>query len=197
MKRVIFISVLFTLISMCGCKQETSKESEVTKEQETSKELNTYQIMDIQFKILDVSSKDSLVEEADKLIPKECYDERVTLDSDEKSVEYKLNTGYQINVNKVFDEKLGVVPSISLKTKFDIYDMKDMKTFMDGIMDYLKEKKGLKKEGIVEDINKPDYKTVAFFWDGGFSLIELKQNGTIGLDLIFTDYYDMNKQNKK
>ena len=197
MKRVIFISVLFTLISMCGCKQETSKESEVTKEQETSKELNTYQIMDIQFKILDVSSKDSLVEEADKLIPKECYDERVTLDSDEKSVEYKLNTGYQINVNKVFDEKLGVVPSISLKTKFDIYDMKDMKTFMDGIMDYLKEKKGLKKEGIVEDINKPDYKTVAFFWDGGFSLIELKQNGTIGLDLIFTNYYDMNKQNKK
>lgn len=197
MKRVIFISVLFTLISMCGCKQETSKESEVTKEQETSKELNTYQIMDIQFKILDVSSKDSLVEEADKLIPKECYDERVTLDSDEKSVEYKLNTGYQINVNEVFDEKLGVVPSISLKTKFDIYDMKDMKTFMDGIMDYLKEKKGLKKEGIVEDINKPDYKTVAFFWDGGFSLIELKQNGTIGLDLIFTNYYDMNKQNKK
>lgn len=163
MKRVIFISVLFTLISMCGCKQETSKESEVTKEQETSKELNTYQIMDIQFKILDVSSKDSLVEEVDKLIPKECYDERVTLDSDEKSVEYKLNTGYQINVNEVFDEKLGVVPSISLKTKFDIYDMKDMKTFMDGIMDYLKEKKGLKKEGIVEDINKPDYKTVAFF----------------------------------
>ncbi len=197
MKRVIFISVLFTLISMCGCKQETSKESEVTKEQETSKELNTYQIMDIQFKILDVSSKDSLVEEADKLIPKECYDERVTLDSDEKSVEYKLNTGYQINVNEVFDEKLGVVPSISLKTKFDIYDMKDMKTFMDGIMDYLKEKKGLKKEGIVEDINKPDYKTVAFFWDGGFSLIELKQNGTIGLDLIFTNYYDMNKQEKK
>lgn len=197
MKRVIFISVLFTLISMCGCKQETSKESEVTKEQETSKELNTYQIMDIQFKILDVSSKDSLVEEADKLIPKECYNERVTLDSDEKSVEYKLNTGYQINVNEVFDEKLGVVPSISLKTKFDIYDMKDMKTFMDGIMDYLKEKKGLKKEGIVEDINKPDYKTVAFFWDGGFSLIELKQNGTIGLDLIFTNYYDMNKQNKK
>lgn len=197
MKRVIFISVLFTLISMCGCKQETSKESEVTKEQETSKELNTYQIMDIQFKILDVSSKDSLVEEADKLIPKECYDERVTLDSDEKSVEYKLNTGYQINVNEVFDEKLGVVPSINLKTKFDIYDMKDMKTFMDGIMDYLKEKKGLKKEGIVEDINKPDYKTVAFFWDGGFSLIELKQNGTIGLDLIFTNYYDMNKQKKK
>lgn len=197
MKRVIFISVLFTLISMCGCKQETSKESEVTKEQETSKELNTYQIMDIQSKILDVSSKDSLVEEADKLIPKECYDERVTLDSDEKSVEYKLNTGYQINVNEVFDEKLGVVPSISLKTKFDIYDMKDMKTFMDGIMDYLKEKKGLKKEGIVEDINKPDYKTVAFFWDGGFSLIELKQNGTIGLDLIFTNYYDMNKQKKK
>lgn len=197
MKRVIFISVLFTLISMCGCKQETSKESEVTKEQETSKELNTYQIMDIQFKILDVSSKDSLVEEADKLIPKECYDERVTLDSDEKSVEYKLNTGYQINVNEVFDEKLGVVPSISLKTKFDIYNMKDMKTFMDGIMDYLKEKKGLKKEGIVEDINKPDYKTVAFFWDGGFSLIELKQNGTIGLDLIFTNYYDMNKQKKK
>ena len=197
MKRVIFISVLFTLISMCGCKQETSKESEVTKEQETSKELNTYQIMDIQFKILDVSSKDSLVEEADKLIPKECYDERVTLDSDEKSVEYKLNTGYQINVNEVFDEKLGVVPSISLKTKFDIYDMKDMKTFMDGIMDYLKEKKGLKKEGIVEDINKPDYKTVAFFWDGGFSLIELKQIGTIGLDLIFTNYYDMNKQKKK
>lgn len=197
MKRVIFISVLFTLISMCGCKQETSKESEVTKEQETSKELNTYQIMDIQFKILDVSSKDSLVEEADKLIPKECYDERVTLDSDEKSVEYKLNTGYQINVNEVFDEKLGVVPSISLKTKFDIYDMKDMKTFMDGIMNYLKEKKGLKKEGIVEDINKPDYKTVAFFWDGGFSLIELKQNGTIGLDLIFTNYYDMNKQKKK
>lgn len=197
MKRVIFISILLTLISMCGCKQETSKESEVTKEQETSKELNTYQIMDIQFKILDVSSKDSLVEEADKLIPKECYDERVTLDSDEKSVEYKLNTGYQINVNEVFDEKLGVVPSISLKTKFDIYDMKDMKTFMDGIMDYLKEKKGLKKEGIVEDINKPDYKTVAFFWDGGFSLIELKQNGTIGLDLIFTNYYDMNKQKKK
>lgn len=197
MKRVIFISVLFTLISMCGCKQETSKESEVTKEQETSKELNTYQIMDIQFKILDVSSKDSLVEEADKLIPKECYDERVALDSDEKSVEYKLNTGYQINVNEVFDEKLGVVPSISLKTKFDIYDMKDMKTFMNGIMDYLKEKKGLKKEGIVEDINKPDYKTVVFFWDGGFSLIELKQNGTIGLDLIFTNYYDMNKQKKK
>lgn len=196
MKRVIFISVLFALISMCGCKQGTSKESEVTKEQETSKELNTYQIMDIQFKILDVSSKDFLVEEADKLIPKECYDERVILDSDEKSVEYKLNTGYQINVNEVFEEKLGVVPSISLKTKFDIYDMKDMKTFMDGIMDYLKEKKGLKKEGIVEVIDKPDYKTVAFFWDGGFSLVELKQNGTIGLDLIFTNYYDMNKQKK-
>lgn len=49
MKRVIFISVLFTLISVCGCKQETSKESKVTKEQETSKELSTYQIMDIQF----------------------------------------------------------------------------------------------------------------------------------------------------
>lgn len=58
MKRVIFISVLFTLISTCGCKQEASKESEITKEQETSKELNIYQIMDIQFKILDASSKD-------------------------------------------------------------------------------------------------------------------------------------------
>lgn len=196
MKRVIFISVLFTLISMCGCKQEASKESEITKEQETSKELNIYQIMDIQFKILDASSKDFLVEEADKLIPKECYDERVILDSDEKSVEYKLNTGYQINVNEVFEEKLGVVPSISLETKFDIYDMKDMKTFMDGILDYLKEKKGLKKEGMVEDIDKPDYKTVAFFWDDGFSLIELKQNGKIGLDLILTNYYDMNKQKK-
>ena len=57
MKRVIFISALFTLISMCGCKQEASKESEITKEQETSKELNIYQIMDIQFKILDASSK--------------------------------------------------------------------------------------------------------------------------------------------
>lgn len=196
MKRVIFISVLFALISMCGCKQEASKESEISKEQETPKELNTYQLMDIQFKILDASSKDFLVEEADKLIPKECYDERVILDSDEKSVEYKLNTGYQINVNEVFEEKLGVVPSISLKTKFDIYDMKDMKTFMDGILDYLKEKKGLKKEGMVEDIDKPDYKTVAFFWDDGFSLIELKQNGKIGLDLILTNYYDMNKQKK-
>lgn len=103
MKRVIFISVLFALISMCGCKQEASKESEISKEQETSKELNIYQIMDIQFKILDASSKDFLVEEADKLIPKECYGERV----------------------------------------------------------------------------------------------ELKQNGTIGLDLIFTNYYDMNKQKKK
>lgn len=197
MKRVIFISVLFTLISMCGCKQETSKESEVTKEQETSKELNTYQIMDIQFKILDVSSKDSLVEEADKLIPKECYDERVTLDSDEKSVEYKLNTGYQINVNEVFDEKLGVVPSISLKTKFDIYDMKDTKTFIDGILDYLKEKKRLKKEGISEVVDKPDYKLIALIWDGGFSSIEMKQNGAIGFDIIFINYYDMNKQNKK
>lgn len=197
MKRVIFISVLFALISMCGCKQEASKESEISKEQETPKELNTYQLMDIQFKILDASSKDFLVEEADKLIPKECYGERIALDSDEKSVEYKLNTGCQINVNEVFDEKLGVVPSISLKTKFDIYDMKDMKTFMDGILDYLKEKKGLKKEGMVEDIDKPDYKTIAFFWDGGFSVVELKQNGTIGLDLIFTNYYDMNKQKKK
>ena len=46
------------------------KDQKLPKEQETSKELNTYQIMDIQFKILDVSSKDSLVEEADKLIPK-------------------------------------------------------------------------------------------------------------------------------
>lgn len=197
MKRVIFISVLFTLISMCGCKQETSKESEVTKEQETSKELNTYQIMDIQFKILDVSSKDSLVEEADKLIPKECYDERVTLDSDEKSVEYKLNTGYQINVNEVFDEKLGVVPYTSLEAKFDIYDMEDTKTFIDGILDYLKEKKRLKKEGISEVVDKPDYKLIALIWDGGFSSIEMKQNGAIGFDIIFINYYDMNKQNKK
>ena len=31
MKRVIFISVLFALISVCGCKQETSKEPEVAK----------------------------------------------------------------------------------------------------------------------------------------------------------------------
>lgn len=197
MKRVIFISVLFTLISMCGCKQETSKESEVTKEQETSKELNTYQIMDIQFKILDVSSKDSLVEEADKLIPKECYDERVTLDSDEKSVKYKLNTGYQINVNEVFDEKLGVVPYTSLEAKFDIYDMEDTKTFIDGILDYLKEKKRLKKEGISEVVDKPDYKLIALIWDGGFSSIEMKQNGAIGFDIIFINYYDMNKQNKK
>lgn len=197
MKRVIFISVLFTLISMCGCKQETSKESEVTKEQETSKELNTYQIMDIQFKILDVSSKDSLVEGADKLIPKECYDERVTLDSDEKSVEYKLNTGYQINVNEVFDEKLGVVPYTSLEAKFDIYDMEDTKTFIDGILDYLKEKKRLKKEGLSEVVDKPDYKLIALIWDGGFSSIEMKQNGAIGFDIIFINYYDMNKQNKK
>lgn len=182
---------------MCGCKQETSKESEVTKEQETSKELNTYQIMDIQFKILDVSSKDSLVEEADKLIPKECYDERVTLDSDEKSVEYKLNTGYQINVNEVFDEKLGVVPYTSLEAKFDIYDMEDTKTFIDGILDYLKEKKRLKKEGISEVVDKPDYKLIALIWDGGFSSIEMKQNGAIGFDIIFINYYDMNKQNKK
>ena len=95
-------------------------------------------------------------------------------------LEYKLNTGCQINVNEVFDEKLGVVPSISLKTKFDIYDMKDMKTFMDGILDYLKEKKGLKKEGMVEDIDKPDYKTVAFFWDGGFNVDMLKT----GINLV-------------
>lgn len=46
MKKVIFVGVLFALISMCGYRQGTSKE------------LNTYQIMDIQFKILDVSSKD-------------------------------------------------------------------------------------------------------------------------------------------
>ena len=98
MKRVIFISVLFALISMCGCKQEASKESEISKEQETPKELNTYQLMDIQFKILDASSKDFLVEEADKLIPKECYGERIALDSDEKSVEYKLNTGCHIQM---------------------------------------------------------------------------------------------------
>lgn len=43
---------------MCGYKQEASKESEISKEQETPKELNTYQLMDIQFKILDASSKD-------------------------------------------------------------------------------------------------------------------------------------------
>lgn len=138
-----------------------------------------------------------LVEEADKLIPKECYGERIALDSDEKSVEYKLNTGCQINVNEVFDEKLGVVPSISLKTKFDIYDMKDMKTFMDGILDYLKEKKKLKKEGLSEVVDKPDYKLIALIWDGGFSSIEMKQNGAIGLDIIFINYYDMNKQKKK
>lgn len=197
MKRVIFISVLFALISMCGCKQEASKESEISKEQETPKELNTYQLMDIQFKILDASSKDFLVEEADKLIPKECYGERIALDSDEKSVEYKLNTGCQINVNEVFDEKLGVVPSISLETKFDIYDMKDMKTFMDGILDYLKEKKKLKKEGISEVVDKPDYKLIALIWDGGFSSIEMKQNGAIGFNIIFINYYDMNKQKKK
>mgnify|MGYP006910847482 CR=1 FL=1 len=197
MKKVIFISVLFALISMCGCKQETSKESEISKEQETPKELNTYQLMDIQFKILDVSSKDSLVEEADKLIPKECYDERVILDSDEKSVEYSLNTGYKLSVNEVFDEKSGIVPYTSLEAKFDIYDMEDTKTFIDGILDYLKEKKRLKKEGISEVVDKPDYKLIALIWDGGFSSIEMKQNGAIGFDIIFINYYDMNKQKKK
>lgn len=153
--------------------------------------------MDIQFKILDVSSKDFLVEEADKLIPKECYDERVILDSDEKSVEYKLNTGYKLSVNEVFDEKSGIVPYTSLEAKFDIYDMEDTKTFIDGILDYLKEKKRLKKEGISEVVDKPDYKLIALIWDGGFSSIEMKQNGAIGFDIIFINYYDMGKQKKK
>ena len=197
MKRVIFISLLLTLISMCGCKQETSKESKVTKEQETSKELSTYQIMDIQFKILDVSSKDSLVEEADKLISKECYSERVVIETGEKAVKYNLNTGYQISVNEIFDEKSGIVPYTSLEAKFDIYDMEDTKAFIDGILDYLKEKKRLKKEGISEVVDKPDYKLIALIWDGGFSSIEMKQNGTIGFDLTFINYYDMNKQKKK
>lgn len=197
MKRVIFISVLFTLISMCGCKQETSKEPEVAKKQETSKELNTYQIMDIQFKILDASSKDFLVEKADKFIPKEDYSERVVIETEEKAVKYNLNTGYQISVNEVFDEKLGIVPYTSLEAKFDIYDMKDTKAFIDGILDYLKEKKGLKKEGISDVVDKPDYKLIALIWDGGFSSIEMKQNGAIGFDIIFINYYDMNKQNKK
>ena len=139
MKRVIFISALFTLISMCGCKQEASKESEITKEQETSKELNIYQIMDIQFKILDASSKDFLVEEADKLIPKEAYSERVAIETGGKAIKYSLNTGYKLSVNEVFDEKSGIVPYTSLEAKFDIYDMEDTKTFIDGILDYLKE----------------------------------------------------------
>lgn len=196
MKRVIFISVFLTLISMCGCKQEASKESEISKEQETPKELNTYQIMDIQFKILDASSKDFLVEEADKFIPKEDCSERVVIETEEKAVKYNLNTGYQISVNEVFDEKLGIVPYTSLEAKFDIYDMKDTKAFIDGILDYLKEKKGLKKEGISDAVDKPDYKLIALIWDGGFSSIEMKQNGTIGFDLIFINYYDMNKQKK-
>ena len=197
MKRVIFISVLFTLISMCGCKQEASKESEITKEQEASKELNIYQIMDIQFKILDASSKDFLVEEADKLIPKEAYSERIAIETGGKAIKYSLNTGYKLSVNEVFDEKSGIVPYTSLEAKFDIYDMEDAKTFIDGILDYLKEKKRLKKEGISEVVDKPDYKLIALIWDGGFSSIEMKQNGAIGFDIIFINYYDMSKQNKK
>ena len=194
MKRVIFISVLFTLISTCGCKQEASKESEITKEQETSKELNIYQIMDIQFKILDASSKDFLVEEADKLIPKEAYSEKVAIETGGKAIKYSLNTGYKLSVNEVFDEKSGIVPYTSLEAKFDIYDMPTPKK---SLKELEKEKKKLKKEGISEVVDKPDYKLIALIWDGGFSSIEMKQNGAIGFDIIFINYYDMNKQKKK
>lgn len=61
----------------------------------------------------------------------------------------------------------------------------------------LKEKKRLKKEGISEVVDKPDYKLIALIWDGGFSSIEMKQNGAIGFDIIFINYYDMNKRKKK
>lgn len=153
--------------------------------------------MDIQFKILDASSKDFLVEEADKLIPKEAYSEKVAIETGGKAIKYSLNTGYKLSVNEVFDEKSGIVPYTSLEAKFDIYDMEDTKTFIDGILDYLKEKKKLKKEGISEVVDKPDYKLIALIWDGGFSSIEMKQNGAIGFDIIFINYYDMSKQKKK
>lgn len=52
-------------------------------------------------------------------------------------------------------------------------------------------------KGISEVVDKPDYKLIALIWDGGFSSIEMKQNGAIGFDIIFINYYDMSKQKKK
>lgn len=181
MKRVIFISVLFTLISMCSFGQGDFIP------------LNPYQIMDIHFKILNSDSKDSLVERADTILPKGSYDQRIVWDFDGKSVGYNLVIGCQINVNEMIGD--GLIPAVDFRVKESSFNTERQVFLLEEFLNYLKEKKGYKGKNM-STLNTAKHKKTIFLWKGGFSTAEVKDDGFTS-EMIFTNYYDMSKQKKK
>lgn len=182
MKRIALF-VFCTLISVCGFCQDDFRP------------LRVYEIMDIHFRILDCSSKDSLIERADSILPKGSYNQRVEWGFEGNSVGYNLVTGFQINVNEKIGGDGDAVPAVDLRIKRSSYDMESIMSFIDDFIDYLKDKKGFKGESMTT-LNEADRKKMIFLWKGGFSMLDISDNG-FTCELIITNYYNMSKQNKK
>ena len=68
-------------------------------------------------------------------------------------------------------------------------------SFIDDFIDYLKDKKGFKGESMTT-LNEADREKMIFLWKGGFSMLDISDNG-FTCELIITNYYNMSKQNKK
>lgn len=182
MKRIALI-VFCTLISVCGFCQDDFRP------------LRVYEIMDIHFRILDCSSKDSLIERADSILPKGSYNQRVEWGFEGNSVGYNLVTGFQINVNEKIGGEGDAVPAVDLRIKRSSYDMESIMSFINDFIDYLKDKKGFKGESMTT-LDEANHKKWIFLWKGGFSMLDISDNG-FTCELIITNYYNMSKQNKK
>ena len=66
---------------------------------------------------------------------------------------------------------------------------------LEEFLNYLKEKKEYKGKNM-STLNTTKHKKTIFLWKGGFSTVEVKDDGFTS-EMIFTNYYDMNKQKKK